>query len=277
MSPRRRRSLPRQRPPRRGHDHAGAGTTSRSGDGARRAARLPPVRAACRRAVSPRPSRIRAVGRQARACPVRGGGGSLPAGDRLPLRSLRLVPARYRDGPARPCQRGDRRARSLCPGRAWLRAAEARIEAVALPAAARWNPRAGSRVRRMLATRYPRTRVYRSVRLMLKDHPPHDVSALGIHPQPDRSRGFRTAAAATYVTGMVLMVVLAALPWLVVADGLEEVVAAARGVLRRGLAGRARVSGRHALEAADAQPWRRRLTPPTPLTTRLRWPGSAVT
>lgn len=114
-------------------------------------------------------------------------------------------------------------ARGRCVlGERGFRAAEARIEAVALPAAVRWNPRAASRLRRMLATRYPRTRVYRSVRQMLKDHPPHDVGALGIHPRPDRSRGYRTAAATTYVTGIGLMVLLAALPWMVVAEGFKN-------------------------------------------------------
>lgn len=74
----------------------------------------------------------------------------------------------------------------------------------------------------MLAARYPGTRVYRSVRRMVKDHPPDDVGALGIHPRADRSHGYRTAAAASYVTGIVLMVVLAALPWLVVAEGFKN-------------------------------------------------------
>jgi hypothetical protein len=104
-------------------------------------------------------------------------------------------------------------ARGRCVlGDRGFRAAEARIEAVALPAAVRWNPRAASRARHMLAQRYPRTRVYRSVRQMLKDHPPHDVRALGIDPPADRSRRYRIAAAATYVTGMILIAVLAALP-----------------------------------------------------------------
>jgi hypothetical protein len=89
-------------------------------------------------------------------------------------------------------------ARGRCVlGDRGFRAAEARIEAVALPAAVRWNRWEAARARRMLALRYPRTRVYRSVRQMLKDHPPHDVNALGIHPSGDRSRRYRVAAAAT--------------------------------------------------------------------------------
>jgi hypothetical protein len=102
-----------------------------------------------------------------------------------------------------------------------FRAAEARIEAVALPAAVRWNPRAASRAREMLARRYPRTRVYRSVRHMVRDHPPHDVGGLGIRQRDDRSRRYRAAAAATYGTGMILTPVLAALP-LVVAGAFEK-------------------------------------------------------
>lgn len=107
-------------------------------------------------------------------------------------------------------------ARGRCVlGDRGFRAAEARIEAVALPAAVRWNPRAASRARHMLAQRYPRTRVYRSVGQMFKDHPPHDLRALGIHPPGDRSRRYRVAAAATYFTGMILTPVLAAQPLVV--------------------------------------------------------------
>jgi hypothetical protein len=107
-------------------------------------------------------------------------------------------------------------------GERGFRAAAARIEAVSLPAAVRWNPWAAPRARRMLAARYPGTRVYRSLRHMVKDHPPHEVGALGVHPHADRSRGYRTAAAATYVTGIALMIALAVLPWLVVADGFKN-------------------------------------------------------
>lgn len=75
-----------------------------------------------------------------------------------------------------------------------FRAAAARIEAVALPAVVRWFPPTAARARRMLAARYPDTRVYTSVRRMLRDFPPDDVSELGIDPPPDRSRGYRAAA-----------------------------------------------------------------------------------
>ena len=55
---------------------------------------------------------------------------------------------------------------------------------------------------------------------MLEDHPPTNLHALGIDPPRDRRRGYRAAAAVTYVTGMVLTLVLAALP-LVVAHGFD--------------------------------------------------------
>lgn len=93
-----------------------------------------------------------------------------------------------------------------------FRAARARIEAVALPVGVRWNPWAAARARRMLAARYPRTRVYGSARRMVKDHPPHDVSALGIEPPCDPTRRIRAAAAVTFVTGLLATLVLATLP-----------------------------------------------------------------
>jgi hypothetical protein len=111
-------------------------------------------------------------------------------------------------------------ARGRCVlGDRGFRAAQARIEAVALPVGVRWNPRAAARARRMLGERYPGVRVYGSVRRMVRDHPPHELQALGLDPPRDRTRRYRSAAAVTYVTGMVLTLVLAALP-LVMAGGL---------------------------------------------------------
>ena len=87
-------------------------------------------------------------------------------------------------------------ARGRCVlGDRGFRAAAARIEAVSLPAAVRWHPAAAARARAMLAQRYPQTRVYPSTRRMLRDHPPQDVSALGVSPPRDRSRAYRAAAA----------------------------------------------------------------------------------
>lgn len=114
-------------------------------------------------------------------------------------------------------------ARGRCVlGDRGFRAAAARIEAVALPAAVRWNPRAAARARRMLAERYPATRVYGSVRQMLKDHPPHDLRELGIDPPGDRSREYRAALVATWLTGLLLIVTLAAAPRLLTGHGLGD-------------------------------------------------------
>lgn len=93
-----------------------------------------------------------------------------------------------------------------------FRAARARIEAVALPTAVRLHPVSARRARRMLSERYPDTRVYSSVRAMLEDFPPHDVTGLGIEPPPDRSRGYRTAAAGLWVTVVVVTYALALMP-----------------------------------------------------------------
>ena len=92
-----------------------------------------------------------------------------------------------------------------------FRAAEGRIEAVALPAAVRWTPSAARRARQMLAARYPRTTVYDSTRQMLKDYPPHDVSGLGIDPPRDRSRALRTAVVALWAAVLLPTYALAAM------------------------------------------------------------------
>ena len=87
-------------------------------------------------------------------------------------------------------------ARGRCVlGDRGFRAASARIEAVALPLTVLLSPRQALRARREVAAQYPHTRIYRSTRRMLRDHPPQDVRELGIVPPPDRSRGYRAAAA----------------------------------------------------------------------------------
>lgn len=93
-----------------------------------------------------------------------------------------------------------------------FRAAEARIEAIALPLSVRLVPTAAGRARRMLAAKYPRTTVYTSVRRMLREHPPDDVRGLGIDPPRDRSRGYRTAAGWMLVGLVVLTYSLMAVP-----------------------------------------------------------------
>jgi hypothetical protein len=104
-------------------------------------------------------------------------------------------------------------ARGRCVlGDRGFRAAGARIEAVALPVSARWFPPAAARARRMLASRYPDTRVYSSARRMLKDFPPQDVGELGIEPPRDRSRGYRTAAVGLWLAVVLVIYSLAVLP-----------------------------------------------------------------
>lgn len=102
------------------------------------------------------------------------------------------------------------RGRSVLGDRGF-RAAAARIEAVSLPVTARWG-RASKRARRMLAERYPSTKVYSSPRRMLADHPPHDVGALGIHPPPDRSRTYRAVLVAVWAAVVVAVYSLVAVP-----------------------------------------------------------------
>jgi hypothetical protein len=92
-----------------------------------------------------------------------------------------------------------------------FRAAQGRIEAVALPVPVRWAPGAARRTRQMLAAKYPRTKVYDSTRRMLKDYPPDDVRGLGIDPPPDRSRALRTAVVALWAAVLLPTYALAAM------------------------------------------------------------------
>ena len=93
-----------------------------------------------------------------------------------------------------------------------FRAAAARIEAVALPGHVSWNPWAVARARRMLATCYPGTTVYVTARRMIRDHPPQDLSELGIVPPVDRSRGYRAAALVLSAAVIVPTIALFLLP-----------------------------------------------------------------
>ena len=104
-------------------------------------------------------------------------------------------------------------ARGRCVlGDRGFRASQAHIEAVALPLTLRLNPRAAARTRLMLAERYPDVIVYASVRRMLKDHPPQDLSGLGIDPPRDRSRGYRSALVLLWATFLVVSYSMAVLP-----------------------------------------------------------------
>lgn len=79
-----------------------------------------------------------------------------------------------------------------------FRAARGRVEAVALPLPLRWQPRGAPRARRMLAARYPDVQVYRSVRQMVREHPPHDVRELGVGPVDRTPLRCRRAAMALW-------------------------------------------------------------------------------
>ncbi|MGZ4684980.1 hypothetical protein [Oryzihumus sp.] len=104
-------------------------------------------------------------------------------------------------------------ARGRCVlGDRGFRAESARIEAVTLPASLLWRPRYAARVRAMLARDYPRTRVYRLTRRMLRDHPPHDVRGLGIDPPRDPSRAYRAAAVALWASFLLAVFSLGAVP-----------------------------------------------------------------
>jgi hypothetical protein len=150
-------------------------------------------------------------GRQEEARCASGGDHSCPAADcRCGLYAC------YRPGSATIALGGANAviaARGRCIlGDRGFRAASARIEAVALPGSVRWRPGAASRIRRLLAERYPDTRVYGSTRRMLREHPPQDVRGLGIMPARDPSRGYRSAAAALWAGFVVAGYSLALLP-----------------------------------------------------------------
>lgn len=87
------------------------------------------------------------------------------------------------------------------------RAAAARVEAVALPrvGAPRWAPEA-------LARAHPGARVYRGQRAMLRDHPPHDLSALGVEVVASPAARARRAAVAVWLVGAVLLYAVMVLP-----------------------------------------------------------------
>lgn len=109
-----------------------------------------------------------------------------------------------------------------------FRAAAARIEAIALPWWMRLAPRTAGRTRAMLALRYPHTRVYGSKRRMLREHPCHDVSELGIAPRSSHVRIYRRAALLLWTLGVLAF-------WLVAlafrGEGQDGAPALALGVL----------------------------------------------
>lgn len=79
-----------------------------------------------------------------------------------------------------------------------FRAGQARVVAVALPPSTRWLPRSAARAREVLAAHYPSVQVYRSAREMVRDHPPEDVTALGVGPLDRSPQRCRRAAVALW-------------------------------------------------------------------------------
>ncbi len=73
-------------------------------------------------------------------------------------------------------------------GERGFRAAQAHIDAVALPWSLWLRPAAAGRARQMLRQEYPHTAVYRSRRRMVAERPGPDLTALGITVKPDRTR-----------------------------------------------------------------------------------------
>lgn len=91
-----------------------------------------------------------------------------------------------------------------------FRAEAARVEAIALP-----GPRAGGRSSssdaRVLAARYPQARIYRSNRRMVRDHPPDDLTELGITVAPSAASRYRRAALVVWLGGVLALYSIAVL------------------------------------------------------------------
>lgn len=95
-----------------------------------------------------------------------------------------------------------------------MRAAAARVEAVALP----W-PASTPLRRRMLAERYPEAAVYGSVRRMLRNHPPDALDGLGVGGGPSRAARDRRAALVAWLLGVAVLYGLVLLPWTAAGPG----------------------------------------------------------
>jgi hypothetical protein len=105
-----------------------------------------------------------------------------------------------------------------------FRAAAARIEAVALPRGLRCNPMAAARARRLLLQNYPRTRVYSSRRLLLRDHRPQQDDALGIHPRRNPGHVYARLAFALWVVFVVTSYATVLVPPSIIALGMRRVI-----------------------------------------------------
>jgi hypothetical protein len=86
-----------------------------------------------------------------------------------------------------------------------FRAEAARVEAVALSWLTSASPGARRRARAALRRRYPHATVYGTRRAMLREHPPHDLSALGIRVEPSPAGRYRRATYALGLAGLLAL------------------------------------------------------------------------
>jgi hypothetical protein len=91
-----------------------------------------------------------------------------------------------------------------------FRAASARVEAVALRRPPGRTRAHHSEVVRNLAEAYPDAVIYPSRRQMLRAHPPHDLSALGVDPGPSPSGRQRRRALSLWLAGLLALYALIA-------------------------------------------------------------------
>ena len=98
-----------------------------------------------------------------------------------------------------------------------FRAQAARVEAVALPRLLVAG-RTARDVRQALAQHYPQAAVYRSRRRMLREHPPDDLTGLGIAVRASPASRYRMAAFLIWLAGVLALYSIVVLPRGAVAD-----------------------------------------------------------
>jgi hypothetical protein len=119
----------------------------------------------------------------------------------------------YHPADARGTYGGDVTAVIAARGRTVLgdhgfRAGAARVQAVSLPGLLARRRSA----RTLLARRYPQAVVYRSRRRMLRDHPPDDLTALGITVRRSTAGRYRCAALTVWAVGVLALYSVVGLP-----------------------------------------------------------------
>lgn len=174
----------------------------------------------------------------------------------------------YHPADARGSYGGDVTAVIAARGRTVLgdsgfRTSAARVEAVSLPLALGRRRSAAA----VLAQRYPQTAVYRSRRRMLRDHPPDDLSALGITVRPSRASRYRRTALAVWVAGVLALYSVVVLPVGSVAEAPPALLLPALVAIAAWQALLVRLATR-SLPAGAGQP------PDCSATSSARWPTS---